>query len=114
MAEFVLRTRLSHAVGDVFAWHMRPGALDRLIPPWEKVTIESREGTPATGGRVKVRVRLGATEIAGEFLHTDFEQDRFFRYEQVRGPFTRWVHTHRLKGPRTCSSRKKRSCSKSV
>ncbi len=97
MAEFVLRTRLSHAVGDVFAWHMRPGALDRLIPPWEKVTIESRQGTPATGGRVKFRVRLGAADISAEFLHTDFVEDLFFRYEQVRGPFTRWVHTHRFK-----------------
>ena len=96
MPDFVLRTRLNHAVGDVFAWHMRPGALDRLIPPWENVTIESREGTPATGGRVTFRVRRGAAEIPFEVLHTDFEQDRFFRDEQIRGPFTRWVHTHRF------------------
>jgi len=96
MPEFVLRTPLSHAVGDVFAWHMRPGALDRLIPPWEKVTIESREGTPATGGRVAFRVRRGAAEIRFEVVHTDFEQDRLFRDEQTRGPFTRWVHTHRF------------------
>ena len=96
MPEFVLRTRLNHTVTDVFAWHMRPGALDRLIPPWERVTIESREGTPANGGRVAFRVRRGPTEIRLEVLHTDFEQDRFFRDEQVRGPFTRWVHTHRF------------------
>ena len=96
MPEFVHRTRLSHAVRDVFAWHMRPGALERLIPPWEKVTIESREGTPATGGRVSFRVRRGPTEIRFEVLHTDFEQYLLFREEQVRGPFTRWVHTHRF------------------
>ena len=96
MPDFVLRTRLNHAVGDVFAWHMRPGALDRLIPPWESVTIERREGTPATGGRVAFRVRRGAAEIGFEVRHTDFEQDRFFRDEQIRGPFTRWIHTHRF------------------
>ena len=96
MPDFVLRTRLNHAIGDVFAWHMRPGALDRLIPPWENVTIERREGTPATGGRVAFLVRRGAAEIRFEVRHTDFEQDRFFRDEQVRGPFTRWVHTHRF------------------
>ena len=96
MPDFVLRTRLNHAVSDVFAWHMRPGALYRLIPPWEKVTIERREGTPSTGGRVALRVRRGAAEIRFEVRHTDFEQDRFFRDEQVRGPFTRWVHTHRF------------------
>ena len=96
MADFVLRTHLDHPVAGVFAWHLRPGALERLIPPWEKVTIESREGTPATGGRVALRVRRGPTEIRLEALHTDFEQDSFFRDEQVRGPFTRWVHTHRF------------------
>ena len=96
MPEFVHRTRLNHAVADVFAWHMRPGAFERLIPPWERVTIESREGTPATGGRVLFRVRRGPTEIRIEVCHTDFELYRLFRDEQVRGPFTRWVHTHRF------------------
>ena len=96
MPDFVLRTHLNHHVADVFAWHMRPGALDRLIPPWENVTIESREGTPATGGRVTFRVRRGPTEISFEVLHTDFELHRLFRDEQVRGPFNRWIHTHRF------------------
>jgi len=96
MSEFVLKTRVEHAVTDVFAWHMRPGALERLIPPWENVTIESREGTPATGGRVAFRVRRGPTEVRIKAVHTDFEQDRLFRDEQAKGPFTRWVHTHRF------------------
>ena len=26
-------------VEEAFAWHERPGALDRLIPPWELVTV---------------------------------------------------------------------------
>ena len=96
MPEFVLRTRVDHSVADVFAWHMRPGALERLIPPWENVTIESREGTPATGGRVVFRVKRGPTDVRIEAVHTDFEQDHLFRDEQARGPFTRWVHTHRF------------------
>ena len=96
MPQFLNRTRLDHAVEDVFAWHMRPGALDRLIPPWEGVTIERREGTPATAGRVVFRVRRGPTEVRFEVVHTDFEQNRSFRDEQTRGPFTRWVHTHRF------------------
>jgi len=96
MADFVLRTRLNHTVADVFNWHMRPGAFERLVPPWERVTIESREGDPATGGRVVLRVRRGPTEIRMEIRHTDFEQYLLFRDEQVKGPFTRWVHTHRF------------------
>ena len=41
-------------------------------------------------------MRRGGVEIPFEVLHTDFEQDRLFRDEQIRGPFTRWVHTHRF------------------
>jgi uncharacterized protein (TIGR01777 family) len=96
MPDFVFRTHLKYPVADVFAWHMRPGAFERLIPPWERVTIESCKGTPETGGRVAFRVRRGPTEIRIEVLHTDFERNRFFRAEQIRGPFTRWVHTHRF------------------
>ena len=33
------RTELDHPVEEVLAWHEKPGALERLTPPWEKVRI---------------------------------------------------------------------------
>ena len=96
MPEFVLRTPLTHAVDKVFAWHMRPGAPERLIPPWENVEILERSGTPADGGQILFSVRRGPTEMKWEVKHTDFEDGVSFRDEQIRGPFTRWVYTHRF------------------
>jgi len=96
LPEFVLRTPLDHPADKVFAWHMRPGALERLIPPWESIDILERSGTPADGGRILFRVRRGPTEVKWEVKHTDFEEGVSFRDEQIRGPFTRWVHTHRF------------------
>jgi uncharacterized protein (TIGR01777 family) len=94
--EFVLRTPVAHPADEVFSWHMRPGALERLIPPWDTVEVLRRSGTPAEGGQILFRVKRGPTEMKWEVKHTDYEEGVSFRDEQVRGPFTRWVHTHRF------------------
>jgi len=39
---FSRKVALPVSAEEAFAWHERPGALDRLIPPWEKVRIGSR------------------------------------------------------------------------
>ena len=96
MPEFVLRTPLAHPVDEIFAWHMRPGALERLIPPWDNVEILKRSGTPANGGQILFRVKRGPTDMKWEVRHTDYVEGVSFRDEQIRGPFTRWVHTHRF------------------
>ena len=87
---------MTHAVDKVFAWHMRPGALERLIPPWENIEILERSGTPADGGQILFSVRRGPTDMKWEVKHTNFEDGVSFCDEQIRGPFTRWVHTHRF------------------
>ena len=101
MPEFSLSTLLDRPAAETFAWHMRPGALERLIPPWERVEILKRSGTPADGGNILFRVRRGPTDMKWEVRHTDFEEGVSFRDEQVRGPFTRWVHTHRFRSTGT-------------
>jgi len=95
-SEFVLRSPLNHTAGDVFDWHMRPGALERLIPPWGNIKIEERTGTPTDGGRVRFRLSRGPTDLTWELRHTSYEEGRRFSEEQTEGPFTRWVHTHRF------------------
>jgi len=34
---FIRRVRLPVSAEEAFAWHARPGALERLTPPWENV-----------------------------------------------------------------------------
>ncbi|MGC9329971.1 MAG: TIGR01777 family oxidoreductase, partial [Candidatus Hinthialibacter sp.] len=56
---FVYRSRLPFSAETVFAWHERPGAFERLTPPWERVHIVSRSGGIRDGGRVSLRVKMG-------------------------------------------------------
>ncbi len=79
---------------EVFAWHMRPGALERLLPPWEDVRVISREGGIDDGGVVRIRGRRGPIKADLTVRHTTFRKDRLFRDEQISGPLQSWVHDH--------------------
>jgi uncharacterized protein (TIGR01777 family) len=85
-----------HSVEHVFAWHERPGALERLTPPWGDVTVEKKEGGIQDGARVVLRVRQGPASFSWDLRHRDFERNRQFRDEQVSGPLKSWTHTHRF------------------
>ena len=94
MPKFVYECEIPHPVEDVFAWHMRPGALERLLPPWEDVRVVGREGAIADGGLVRIRAKRGPISAEIKVRHTAFEDRRLFRDEQVSGPFQSWVHSH--------------------
>jgi uncharacterized protein (TIGR01777 family) len=87
--------RLPWPVETVFAWHERPGAFERLTPPWDHVEVVERTGGLEDGARVvmKIGTPVGVRWVA---RHRDFERNRQFVDEQVQGPFTRWVHRHRF------------------
>jgi uncharacterized protein (TIGR01777 family) len=89
------RTKLpNHPVEEVFAWHERPGALERLTPPWADVEIEHRDPGIRDGARVVLRVRRGPASFRWELRHRDYEVNRGFRDEQVSGPLKSWNHAH--------------------
>lgn len=94
MPEFACEREVPFPVADVFAWHMRPGALERLIPPWADARVVSREGGISDGGRVHVRVKRGPVAFDWKLRHTAFEPGRLFRDEQEAGPFRLWRHSH--------------------
>lgn len=99
MSEVTLRYRgeiPGHAPDQVFAWHERPGALERLTPPWADVEVVRKEGGIRDGATVALRVRQGPASFLWELRHRDFEAGRQFRDEQVSGPLKSWVHTHRF------------------
>jgi uncharacterized protein (TIGR01777 family) len=95
MPRFEKRSRLPATATELYAWHARPRAFERLNPPFDPVTLESRTGEGLeVGSRVAVRVRLGPIEQRWVAEHTAHEPGRMFRDEQRHGPFSRWVHTH--------------------
>jgi uncharacterized protein (TIGR01777 family) len=40
---------VDHPLGEVFAWHTRPGAMRRLVPPWQPMTVVSETKSLADG-----------------------------------------------------------------
>lgn len=89
-------TRLESPVEDVWQWHARPGAFERLTPPWERVRlIESSSGI-ANGARVTFEVKLGPAWLRWVAVQRDVIPGRRFVDVQESGPFTSWVHEHEM------------------
>ena len=84
---------LGAKVEDVFDWHCRKSAFQRLNPPWEKVKIEKQEGI-FEGAITKMKVYEGPVSINWVSKHTKYIQDKCFTDEQLKGPFKIWKHSH--------------------
>lgn len=92
---FCRRSPFAHPAAEVFDWHVRPGALERLTPPWSGVTVASRSGSVKDeGSTVVLRMPAGPFGLHWVATHRDFVAGRSFRDEQTSGPFARWSHTH--------------------
>jgi len=92
---FVKRTRLPVAAERLFQWYAEPGALEQLIPPWQKARVVRRTGTVREiGSRIEIRVRIGPLWQTWISEHTACEEGRMFRDSQIKGPFHLWRHTH--------------------
>ncbi|MBW7905689.1 MAG: TIGR01777 family oxidoreductase [Phycisphaerae bacterium] len=94
MAVFEHRSSLPCAPRVAFDWHARPGAFERLAPPWERIEVSDRRGTIRDGDCLTFRLRRGPLRLTWEARHTDCQDGRSFTDEQVRGPFARWRHVH--------------------
>ncbi len=96
MPVFRHSSTVPHPVDQVFAWHERPGALERLTPPWEDVRVVKRSGGIREGATVELRMKKGPVDLTWVVEHTGFEAGRSFVDVQRKGPFESWVHTHRF------------------
>lgn len=104
MKRFVLRSPMTVSAETVFNWHCRPGAFERLTPPWEAVRVLEQTGGIADGGRVVLTVRAGGFWRRWVAKHSNYEQGRQFCDVQTEGPFAHWRHCHRVvpDGPDRC------------
>lgn len=93
---FDAETRLPYDPAHVFAWHERPGALARLMPPWEPAEVLSQQGTIHDGDVTSLRVHGGPLRFEWLARHFDYEEGVGFKDEQVSGPFAAWTHEHRF------------------
>ena len=93
---FSRRVALPVSAEEAFTWHERPGALDRLIPPWEKVRIVSRGEGIRNGSRIVLINHQGPLRLRWVAEHCDYQQGKQFRDIQIQGLFKHWDHTHRF------------------
>ena len=105
MFTFSQQTVIPRSAEDVYAWHAAGGALNKLIPPWQKVTVIMHDGINE-GSLAVLRLHIGPLRIIWQALHTDVIPGRQFRDVQLCGPFKSWIHTHRMTptGTTSCSS----------
>jgi hypothetical protein len=91
---YVASSSLPVSVEDAFAYHERPGALQRLIPPWESVQIEHSDGSIRVGSRVVMKTSIAAVPVRWVAEHTQYDPPYRFADRQVSGPFQSWDHDH--------------------
>lgn len=96
MGTYRSQTHLNHPVDDVFAWYSRPGALRRLLPPWEPVTVVAEASDLTEGAHAELRLAGPPASIAPRWVlrHTGYRPSEEFTDVQVHGPFAAWSHRH--------------------
>lgn len=65
--------RLPVSAKEIFQWHERPGALQRLIPPWESVRVTHNDGGVQDGARVELVNRMGPFRLRWIAEHHGYE-----------------------------------------
>lgn len=88
------RSEIGASPETLFAWHARPGAFERLVPPWESVRLVSPHPGLSDGSRVTLEVRTGPLASTWVARHEAVQPGRSFVDVQEQGPFSRWRHTH--------------------
>ncbi len=96
MGQFHKASTFPGSAQELYEWHKRPGALERLIPPWENTSVVSRTGTIDPGGRVVMRMHAGLVPYLWHARHIENHPGVMFRDIQEKGPFASWTHTHRF------------------
>ena len=91
--KFVKRSPMPATTRQLFDWHTRPAAFDRLAPPWEHVKLLEFEGI-RDGQRAVIEMKA-PFKRRWVAVHRDYVDGLQFRDEQETGPFARWEHAHR-------------------
>ena len=97
MLKFIRRSTVEAPADEVFAWHERPGALQRLTPPFEDVELIESSGGIKSGGTSMLEMKAGPSTFHWLAQHVDYHENQMFSDIQLQGPFAYWKHTHTFK-----------------
>lgn len=91
---FTHHARFHTTANQLYDWHTRPGALERLLPPWQNIKVIAKSGGINPGGRVVLRLWFGPLSMLYHGRHVENQPGRMFADIQERGPFASWQHRH--------------------
>ena len=93
--EFVKESFINASPESVFGFHQLPDALEKLIPPWEKVKVIQKADISKIGSRTIIETKiLGPIRSKWIAEHTAYDPPRMFEDIQIKGPFRKWRHRH--------------------
>ncbi|MFA4964749.1 MAG: TIGR01777 family oxidoreductase [Thermoleophilia bacterium] len=96
MPVFEWRSVMPVPVEELFAYHVRPGAFERLAPPWQRLRVLEQSGGMREGGRLVVEASRGPLKRRWEAELRGYIEGRQFVDRQAKGPFAAWEHVHRF------------------
>ena len=79
---------------ELFDWHEKKGAFERLIPPWRSVRIIDSDFRISDGAKTTFSVGVGLFKVKWEACHEGYEYPSQFVDVQNSGPFKFWEHRH--------------------
>jgi uncharacterized protein (TIGR01777 family) len=95
-SRFTASTALPVSGAQAFAWHTRPGAFERLVPPWETVRVLGQTGSLENGSAIVLELRRGPFRRRWVARHHDVVPGVSFADTMEKGPFAEWKHLHRF------------------
>ena len=91
------RSAMPAPLASLWTWHIRPGALERLTPPWDAVRVLARSAADVgEGTRVTLQVPVGPFHVTWIAEHRNVKPPHGFADVQIRGPFAHWIHWHEM------------------
>jgi uncharacterized protein (TIGR01777 family) len=93
---YTRESKLPIAPRHLWLWHTRPGAFERLAPPWQKIAVLDPGSGVAEGSRTRLRLKKAGLGLNWTAEHRNVEPPHGFDDIQVSGPFARWEHRHRF------------------
>jgi len=90
---FTRKSPMPVSAWELYTWHARPGAFERLIPPFESVKVER---VPELKEKEKVILEMWTGPKRDRWVGQicDVIPGKSFRDELIKGPMTAWNHHH--------------------